>query len=36
MKFYQFCLQHKVTSDERTELIWFLAMMRFRRTVETL
>lgn len=31
--FEEFCHKNNVTTDERRELVWYLAFLRMRRTV---
>lgn len=36
MTFDEFCAQFTLTSEERAELVWHLAALRFRKTLELL
>ena len=36
MRFQDFCIQHKVTPEEREEIIWVLIQWRIRRMYKSL
>lgn len=36
MTFDEWCSQFRLTDKERAELVWFLATLRMRRTLEAL
>ena len=36
MSFDDWCSQNRLTDAERAELVWFLATLRMRRTLEVL